>query len=151
MGITRRHLAVTALVLGAAGMLPSRGSLAQSSDEASVSAAVEALTRAMLAADRAQLEDLTSDHLSYGHSSGRFETKAQFIDVVAGRKTIYKSIALSEPTVTVAGNNAIVRHVFSGETESDGKSSSARVGVLQVWQKQQDGRWKLLARQAFKL
>lgn len=151
MGITRRHLAVTALGLSAAGLLPSRGSFAQSSDEASVSAAVEALTRAMLAADRAQLEDLTSDHLSYGHSSGRFETKAQFIDVVAGRKTIYKSIALSEPTVTVAGNNAIVRHVFSGETESDGKPSSARVGVLQVWQKQQDGRWKLLARQAFKL
>jgi ketosteroid isomerase-like protein len=58
---------------------------------------------------------------------------------------------LSEPTVTVAGNNAIVRHVFSGETASDGKPASARVGVLQVWQKQQDGRWKLLARQAFKL
>jgi ketosteroid isomerase-like protein len=152
MGITRRQLAFTgALALGAVGLLPSRGLLAQSSDEASVSAAVEALTKAMLDADRARLDDLTSDQLSYGHSSGRFETKAQFIDVVAGKKTIYKSIALSEPTVAVAGNNAIVRHVFSGETESDGKPGSARVGVLQVWQKQQDGRWKLLARQAFKL
>jgi hypothetical protein len=69
-GITRRHLALTALVLGAAGMLPSRGSLAQSSDEASVSAAVEALTKAMLGADRAQLEDLTSDQLSYGPAAG---------------------------------------------------------------------------------
>jgi len=150
MGITRRRLAFTgAFALGAAGL--SRGLLAQSSDEASVSAAVEALTKAMLDADRTRLDDLTSDQLSYGHSSGRFETKAQFIDVVAGKKTIYKSIALSEPKVAVAGNNAIVRHVFSGETESEGKPSSARVGVLQVWQKQQDGRWKLLARQAFKL
>jgi ketosteroid isomerase-like protein len=61
-----------------------------------------------------------------------------------------KSIALSEPSVAVVGNNAIARHIFSAETESDGKAASARVGVLQVWQKQ-DARWKLLARQAFRL
>jgi hypothetical protein len=41
-------------------------------------------------------------------------------------------------------------HIFSAETESDGKAASARVGVLQVWQKQ-DARWKPLARQAFRL
>ncbi len=78
------------------------------------------------------------------------ETKAQFINVIVSKKTIYKSITLSEPTVVIAGPNAIVRHVFSAETESDGKPGSARVGVMQVWQKQ-DGRWKLLARQAYKL
>src|SRR5260370_22231463 len=62
MRITLRHLAFTgALALGAVGLLPSRGLLAQSSDEASVSAAVEALTKAMLDADRARLDDLTSD------------------------------------------------------------------------------------------
>jgi hypothetical protein len=47
-------------------------------------------------------------------------------------------------------NNTIARHIFSAETESDGKASFARVGVLQVWLKQ-DGRWKLLARQAYSL
>src|SRR6266568_4447098 len=66
MGITRRHLAFTgARALGAAGLLPSRGLLAQSSDEAAVSVAVEALTKAMLDADRTRLDDLTSDQLSY--------------------------------------------------------------------------------------
>jgi ketosteroid isomerase-like protein len=50
----------------------------------------------------------------------------------------------------VVGNNAIARHIFSAETESGGKPGSARVGVMQVWAKQ-DGRWKLLARQAFRL
>jgi Domain of unknown function (DUF4440) len=104
----------------------------------------------MLDADQARLEELTSDQLSYGHSGGTVETKAQFINVVASKKTIYKSITLSEPTVAIAGPNAIARHVFSAETESDGKPGLARVGVLQVWQKQ-DARWKLLARQAFKL
>ena len=78
------------------------------------------------------------------------ESKPVFVSVVADRKTIYKSINLLEPGTTVAGNNAIVRHVFTAETEADGKPGSAKVGALQVWQKQ-DGAWKLLARQAFRL
>ncbi len=151
MRITRRHLAfVGPLAVAGAGLVPSCESFAQSNEEASVNEAVEALRKAMLDADRARLEDLSSDHLSYGHSGGTMETKAQFINVIVSKKTIYKSITLSEPTVVIAGPNAIVRHVFSAETESDGKPGSARVGVMQVWQKQ-DGRWKLLARQAYKL
>ena len=55
----------------------------------------KALRQAMLAADKAKLEALVSDQLSYGHSSGVIETKAQFVGVVAGKKTIYKSINLS--------------------------------------------------------
>ena len=104
----------------------------------------------MLAADKAKLEELVSDQLSYGHSGGVIETKAQFIEVILSKKTVYKTITLSDPTLAIAGPNAIARHIFSAETESGGKAGSARVGVLQVWQKQ-DGRWKLLARQAFRL
>jgi hypothetical protein len=111
--------------------------------------AIEALRMAMLAADKAKLEALVADQLSYGHSSGKLETKAVFVDVVASKKTIYKSITLSDASTQVVGGNAIARHVFSAETEADGKAGSARVGVLQVWVK--DGRWKLLARQAFRL
>ena len=59
--------------------------LAKSDDEAAVNAAVEALTKAMLQADGPALERLVSDQLSYGHSSGLVETKAQFVDVVANR------------------------------------------------------------------
>ena len=32
----------------------------------------------------------------------------------------------------------------------DGKPTSTKIGALQVWQKQ-DGNWKLLARQGYKL
>ena len=134
----------------AAAILPSLPAHAQASEEAAVNAAVEALRQAMVAADKAKLESLVSDQLSYGHSSGVVETKAQFVSVVAEKKTIYKSINLLEPGTTVVGNSAIVRHVFTAETETDGKSGSPKVGVLQVWQKG-DGGWKLLARQAFRL
>ena len=119
-------------------------------DEAAVNQAIEDLRKAMIDADKARLEDLVADQLSYGHSGGVIESKEQFITVIVSKKTIYKSIALSEPSVAVVGNNAIVRHIFSAVTESDGKAASARVGALQVWQKQGTG-WKLLARQAFRL
>ena len=115
-----------------------------------MNAAVEALTKAMLQADRGALERLVADQLSYGHSSGLVETKAQFVDVIANRKTLYKAITLSEPSTVMAGDNAIVRHVFSNTTETGGKTASISVGILQVWQRQA-GDWRLLARQAFRL
>jgi len=39
---------------------------------------------------------------------------------------------------------------LTGETESEGKTNAIKFGVLMVWQRQ-DGRWKLLARQAYRL
>ena len=145
MRVTRRHLAAGALALA---VLPTIAR-ADSADEAAVRKAIDDLSKAILAADKAKLEALVADQLSYGHSAGRLETKKEFVDVIAGKKTIYKSITLNEPTVTVVGNNAIARHVFVVETETDGKPSQSKVGVMQVWVKD-GGAWKLLARQAFR-
>ena len=102
----------------------------------------------MLAADKAGLEALVADQLSYGHSGGVVQDKAAFVDVIASKKTVYKSIVLSDQTVAVVGPNAIVRHAWLGESESGGKSNVSKIGILQVWQKQ-GADWKLLARQAF--
>ncbi len=147
MRITRRHLAAAGAL--ALATLPAIGH-AESADEAAVTKAVDDLTKAMMAADRAKLEMLTADALSYGHSSGKVETKKEYIDVIAGKKTIYKSITLTDPKVSVAGNNAIARHIFAAEVEAGGQASSPRIGVMQVWVKD-GGTWKLLARQAFKI
>jgi len=150
MTITRRHMAFAgALALGASVLLPSSPSIAQSTDAAAVAEAVAALTKTMLAADKAQLDTLVADQLSYGHSGGVIQTKAEFVDVIASKKTVYKSIVLSDQTVVVAGSDAIVRHAWASESESGGKSTLSKIGILQVWQKQ-GASWKLLARQAFK-
>jgi len=150
MRITRRHLAAAgALALAALPTITPTTARAESADEAAVRKAIDDLSKAMLAADKAKLEALVADQLSYGHSAGRLETKKEFVDIIAGKKTIYKSITLNEPTVSVVGNNAIARHTFVVETETDGKPSQAKVGVMQVWVKD-GGNWKLLARQAFR-
>ncbi len=153
MTVSRRHLAAAMAASGASVLAVSSGApaRAQTSDATAVAEAVAALTKAMLAPDKARLEALTADQLSYGHSSGKVEDKATFVDVVASKKTVYKSIELSNQTVAVAGNDAIVRHAWESESGTgDGKWNVSKIGVLQVWQKQASG-WRLLARQAFKV
>jgi hypothetical protein len=146
MRISRRTLAVAGALSAMAVGLRAQ---AESADDAAVTQAVADLTKAMLAADKAQLEALVADQLSYGHSSGTIQDKAVFVDVIASKKTVYKSINLTDMKVNVVGNNAIVRHTWDSVSESGDKSNTSHLGVLQVWAKQ-DGKWRLLARQAFK-
>jgi hypothetical protein len=150
MRITRRHLAVAgAFALGGWGLLQNSSAVAESADEAAVAQAVEALRKAIFGQDKTQLEALCADQLSYGHSGGRIENKAEFINGVMTRKAILKSLALSDHTIAIVGADAIARHTWTSESETDGKPTSTKIGVLQVWQKQ-GGNWKLLARQAFR-
>jgi hypothetical protein len=123
--------------------------VAESADEAAVAQVVEALRQAILKQDNTQLEALTAEQLSYGHSDGRVENKAQFITGVMTRKAIVKSLTLSDHTIVIVGTDAIARHMLTSESETDGKPTSTKIGVLQVWQKQ-GGAWKLLARQSFR-
>ena len=149
MELTRRHLAAAgALALGAAGIIRNKPALAE--EEAGVKEAVEGLRKAILGADKAKLEALASEHLSYGHSSAVVQNKAEFVDGVVNRKSVVKSIDFPELKITMAGNDAVARHLWVSESETDGKPTSTKIGVLAVWQKQDSG-WKLLARQGYKL
>jgi Domain of unknown function (DUF4440) len=145
--MTRRTLAVG---LSVALIGVPHAAISQSDDVEAVKAAVKTLRTAMLAADKEKLESVTADQLSYGHSSGKFETKAVFIHVIVSKKTVYKMIEFSDVTVTVVGTSAILRHNWDGISISDGKESPSEIGVLQAWTKA-DGAWKLLGRQAFKV
>ena len=78
MTISRRHVGAFAFLTLGATALPA---LAETNDQAAVAEAIAALTKAMLAADRDKLEALVSDSLSYGHSSGRIESKKEFVEV----------------------------------------------------------------------
>lgn len=138
---------VCALVCCIAFGLPAK---AQSEDEQQVALAVESLKKAMVDGDKAQLEALTADELSYGHSSGTIEDKATFVATLVSKKSDFVSIDLSEQTIKIAGNTALVRHLLSAETNDGGNPGHVDLGILLVWQKQ-DGKWKLLARQAYKV
>jgi uncharacterized protein DUF4440 len=93
---------------------------------------------------------VASAQISYGHSDGRVENKEQFINGVMTRKQTVKSLEFPELKIAVVGNAAIARHIYLAQSERDGKATTTKIGALQVWQKQ-DGAWKLLARQGFRL
>ena len=61
-----------------------------------------------------------------------------------------KSLNFPDLRIAVAGDAAVVRNLFEAESETDGKTTTVKIGMLQVWQKQ-DGNWKLLARQGYRL
>jgi len=148
MNVTRRHLVATgALALGGVVLMRSSSAVAQSADEAGVTKAVEALRQATLGQQKGLLEELCHAQLAYGHSDGRVETKAQFIEGVMTRKATVKALTLSDHVIDVVGANAIARHSWTSESELDSKATTTKIKVMQVWLK--DGAaWKLLARQA---
>jgi ketosteroid isomerase-like protein len=123
---------------------------AQSKDEAAVATAVEALRKAMVDPTKETLSKLTAEELSYGHSSGKIQDKAQFIEALTSNASDFVSIELTEQTIKLAGNVALVRHTLSANTNDGGKPGTVKLHILTVWQKQR-GQWKLLARQAVKL
>ncbi|MBO0739172.1 MAG: nuclear transport factor 2 family protein [Alphaproteobacteria bacterium] len=87
----------------------------------------------MIKQDKAKLDTLTAEQLSYSHSDARLQNKAEFIDGVMTRKGNLKSLEWPAMRVQVVGNNAIVRHLWASESELDGKvtntkSASSRCG-----------------------
>ena len=118
----------------------------QSNEVNAVAAAVEALRKAMVAAEKSALDKLVADELTYGHSSGRLETRAEFIADATSDKAGFAAIELSDQTVRIVDNMALVRHIFSGTSRRHG---AVKLSNLMVWLRR-DGQWKLVARQATK-
>ena len=123
---------------------------AQSKDEKAIAAAVESLRKAMVDPDKAALDALVLDELTYGHSNGLIQDKAAFETALLSKSSDFVTIDLTEQTVTVVGNTAWVRHILTATTNDGGKPGTAHLSVLLVWLRQK-GQWRLFARQAVKI
>ncbi|MDB5119869.1 MAG: hypothetical protein JWN56_1087 [Sphingobacteriales bacterium] len=124
---------------------------AQSKGEKSLAAAVETFKLAVISADHNLLESITADQLVYGHSSGKVQNKMEFVEeIVSGKPLDYITIELSNQTMKFSGKTAVVRHIFSSEITNAGVPGNLKIGNMLIWQKQH-GKWKLLARQAYKI
>jgi len=114
-----------------------------------VAQAVDHLTQAMLHKNIPQLQALTADNLTYGHSSGKIQNKQEFIaDIETGRSG-FKTLQMQKQTITLNGDTALVRNHFSAQAVNSGVEVPTEIENFQVWQKQK-GHWLLIGRQAFK-
>jgi ketosteroid isomerase-like protein len=123
--------------------------VAQSGDAKKVAEAVAAFKLAMISGDSAALSALTTSDLSYGHSGGKVEDKAQFIRAFASGSSDFVTIDLSDQTISVHKKTAIVRHQLKATTNDNGKPANVNIAVMTVWVKEK-GKWVLAARQAVK-
>ncbi len=121
----------------------------QSRDYKKVRTAVDALHKALIAADSNSLKKLTADSLSFGHSNGTVEDKATFIHNAVYGKFKFLSIATADQRITVANRRAVVDYLLTATATNNGEPVNLKLNVKQVWQKQQK-QWKLLMRRATK-
>lgn len=123
---------------------------AQSKEETQVAAAVEKLRLAMISGNKADLESVVASNLTYGHSTGKVQDKAEFVDGITTKKSDFLKIDLLDQSITVAGHTAIVRHILKADTNDGGIPGKVSLGVVLVWEKVKSD-WKLLARRSFKV
>ncbi len=115
-----------------------------------VLAAMDAWKQATMNRDGAALQKLLHEDLTYSHSDGRTETKADVLKVATAGKTIVEGIDFGETTVRVYGTTALVKGVVDFRNNAGGNKTTAHLNVLHVWLKGPGG-WQLVARQSTRL
>jgi hypothetical protein len=115
-----------------------------------VASQVEKLRLALIDPTIANLSEISSIDLSYGHSSGKLENQAQFIEALVTGASDFAKMDFENQSIHIEKDVAIVRHNLAADVLDGGKSNSIKIGVILVWHKEK-GQWKLLARQAYKL
>lgn len=124
--------------------------IGQSKEVKKLEMAIEGLRKAMVEPTVANLNMYVMDGLSYGHSGGKIEDKASFVDNLVSGNSDFLDIELTDQEIQLYKKTAIVRHNLYAHTNDKGKSpSDVKLHIMTVWVKDH-GNWKLLARQAIK-
>jgi Domain of unknown function (DUF4440) len=123
---------------------------AQALDDKEVAGVVELFRVTLIDPTRSVLENILSEELSYGHSSGKIDDKPSFITSLVEGKSDFISIEITDLTIKVVGTMALVRHKMQAQIMDNGKPSNVNLGVLLVWIKKHK-KWELMGRQAYKL
>ncbi len=129
----------------------SSAAFCQSDKETEVWARVEALNKAVFETkDSAAIQDLVSNEVTYGHSTGIIEIKSVMLHNAIVNAQVYKNLLAERSGAIMVGKTVIVRYILRASVIKDGNISPLNIGILQVWAKDR-GKWRLFARQAVKV
>lgn len=118
--------------------------------KAEVEEAVTKLTKLMITPDSLALDELVLANLSYGHSSGKIQTKQEFMHSLLSAESDFVDINLTDQTLIVQNKTALVRHTLNAKTNDKNVPGNVKLYILLIWSKEKAG-WKLLGRQAVKV
>ncbi len=113
------------------------------SAESAVLAAQSQRFRAQVDGNFAALEQLLADDLTYTHSSGLRQTKAEYLNGLRSGGTVYKRVEAGTSKVQINGPVAVVTGKASVSINIRGADSDADLIYTEV-QVYRDGRWQLL-------
>jgi len=116
-------------------LLIANAGFSQSKDYARVEAAVEKLKLAMISGVREDLASIVDDSLSYGHSGGAVEGKAEFVEKIASGKSDFVTINLTDQKISITGNVAVVRHQLFATNNDNGKPGEVKLKILLVFKR----------------
>lgn len=143
--LTRRMALVAAGAGGAMSLMARPAKAAPAGRQATLEQAVDALRVAMVAGDGAALNRLLDDRLTYMHSSGHSQTKANLLNDLAG-KQFFASLTYTESKIDLIDNTGIATvTVDQVKNLPGGKTRASRIKILQTWVRT-GGEWKLAAR-----
>jgi ketosteroid isomerase-like protein len=106
--------------------------------------------QAMLRVDTEELNRVLADDLTYVHSSGQVDSKAQLIDSLQSGQRKYESIQPEDVKVRVYGEAAVVTGRAQMKTKSQGQDFNFRVRFTDVYVKKA-GSWQMVAWQSSRL
>ena len=120
---------------------------AAQTDEIKLTATLKEFHKALVDNNTVSVNQQTDKALSYGHSNGWIETKADMIKNLETGYMNYNSIKEDSIQIMMNGTMANVRFVADINATLNGNTNSFRLKVLEVWVKK-GRRWLLFARQA---
>jgi hypothetical protein len=113
-------------------------------DEKAVLAAEDRRYQAMLDADLGVLDELCADELSYTHSNGVRDTKAEYFAKLRESYYVYHRIDHPVERVEIAGDAAVVVGRMTADLDSGGVRKTIDCLAVAVWTRS-GGDWRLLA------
>ena len=118
-------------------------------DEEKLISTVKEFHQALVKKNIVSINQQTDKALSYGHSNGWVETKAEVIKDLETGYISYQAFKEDSISVLINGTMANVRFVADITATMKATTSTFHLKVLEVWTKK-GKRWVLFARQAVK-
>ncbi len=105
---------------------------------------------AMIAVDTVELASILAPDLTYTHTMGDTETKAQFLATLRSRWLKYESIEPDSVQVRIYRGTAVVTGRSAMQIIAGDRALSFEIRFIEVYQ-WNEGRWQLLAWQSTRL
>jgi len=115
-------------------------------EEEKLTATLKEFHQALVNKNTASINQQTDKALSYGHSNGWIETKADMIKDLETGYIVYHSFKEDSLKITINDSIANARFVADVKATMNGNDTNVHLKVLEVWVKK-GKRWILFARQ----